>query len=425
MNKFIALIVLLLFVSWSSKSQNNEASIGDLKIAFKKNDDKLFIENFPKNYNEFVSYFGWNDTLDAPYPLYKESTEYIDMFFKIVSKDKTNNSLKLVVDISLNGKYQADGVIYFKMNIEKLFNKNPNLACELLKNRKSEEIDSFWHFYLDSPQPLTSVPSILKNVKNNCAEVYSSLEKEIKIIQKENLVSEITSESKTNNLKSMNDFIPDGYMILDSLSGFINDDKFKDKIIVLANNQEFKSNDSRLFLVLLNENGEYSLKIKSPNIIPCLKCAGGTGGEDSYSNLVFANNILSFSQLKVIDSKVIEIKYNFLNKKGDFSLNKIIVTNSNLSDDSTNKISITPNNKISIKNFNYQNYNDYIKYSAKIVDSDGFTNLRKEKNSTSIILDKIKTGQIVDVIDNSSDWWLVQTKEGRKGYIYKTKIQLE
>lgn len=426
MNKFITLIVLFFFISCTSKSQNNDGTIIGLKEALVKNDEKLFLENFPKNYNQFVSYFRWNDSMNVPYPLYKESTKYIDKFFAIISKDKTEESLRLMIDIGLNGKYQADAVSYFKMNIEKLFVKNPNLICKLLKNRNSKEIDSFWYFYLDSPQPLTSVPDNFKNLNNNCKEVYSSLEKEIKIIQKENLVSEITTENKTNKLKSLDDFIPKGYMILDSLSGYLNNDKFLDKIIILADNQEFEKNESRLFMILLNNKNEgYSLKMKNPNVIPCLKCAGGNVGEDSYNNLNFNNNILSFNQLKISDPKLVEIKYEFSNQDSNFRLNNIIVTNSNLTGGSEFKVKIVATDKIPIKDFNYNNYIKYYNYYVKINDPDGYTNLRKDNNSKSTILEKIKNEENIKVLDNSSDWWLVESKSGKKGYVYKSKIKSE
>ncbi|PWW28053.1 SH3 domain-containing protein, partial [Chryseobacterium sp. AG844] len=58
---------------------------------------------------------------------------------------------------------------------------------------------------------------------------------------------------------------------------------------------------------------------------------------------------------------------------------------------------------------------DYVKYIYQkesntnfiIQDSDGFTNLRKEKNSSSQILEKINTGEEVEVLDQNGDWWLV------------------
>jgi hypothetical protein len=63
--------------------------------------------------------------------------------------------------------------------------------------------------------------------------------------------------------------------------------------------------------------------------------------------------------------------------------------------------------------------------SGRVIDPDGFTNLRKEKNSTSAVLEKVKAGEIVEILDNSDNWWLVVTKLGNKGYVYKTKIRTE
>ncbi|WP_213278463.1 SH3 domain-containing protein [Chryseobacterium indologenes] len=71
-----------------------------------------------------------------------------------------------------------------------------------------------------------------------------------------------------------------------------------------------------------------------------------------------------------------------------------------------------------------QEDNQEKKYSI-IIDPDGFTNLRKEKNTSSQILQKIKTGEQVEVLDQNGDWWLVVSKEGKKGYIHKTRIKSE
>lgn len=61
----------------------------------------------------------------------------------------------------------------------------------------------------------------------------------------------------------------------------------------------------------------------------------------------------------------------------------------------------------------------------KISDPDGFANLRNEKNTSSEILQKITTGTKIQILDNSGEWWLVQTINGKKGYVYKTKIKSE
>lgn len=58
-----------------------------------------------------------------------------------------------------------------------------------------------------------------------------------------------------------------------------------------------------------------------------------------------------------------------------------------------------------------------------IHDPDGFTNLRKDRSTNSKILQKIKSGEHIEVLDNTGDWFLVQTKEGQKGYVHKSRIK--
>lgn len=65
------------------------------------------------------------------------------------------------------------------------------------------------------------------------------------------------------------------------------------------------------------------------------------------------------------------------------------------------------------------------KKDFKISDVDGYTNLRKEKNAKSEIITKINTGTIIKVIDDTGDWWYIQTKDGKKGYVHKSRIVSE
>ncbi|OWP83053.1 hypothetical protein BWK59_12600 [Flavobacterium davisii] len=63
-----------------------------------------------------------------------------------------------------------------------------------------------------------------------------------------------------------------------------------------------------------------------------------------------------------------------------------------------------------------------LKIEYKIFDKDGYTNLRKEKNVKSEIITKINTGTSIKVIDNTGDWWFIQTNDGKKGYVHKSRI---
>lgn len=59
----------------------------------------------------------------------------------------------------------------------------------------------------------------------------------------------------------------------------------------------------------------------------------------------------------------------------------------------------------------------------KIKDIDGYTNLRKEKSSASEVLQKIETGEKINVLDNTDgDWYFILTNEGKRGYVHKSRI---
>ncbi|WP_316795501.1 SH3 domain-containing protein [Pedobacter agri] len=62
--------------------------------------------------------------------------------------------------------------------------------------------------------------------------------------------------------------------------------------------------------------------------------------------------------------------------------------------------------------------------SNRISDPDGFTNLRKDKNTTSAILQILKSGAYVEVLDNAENWILVKTAKGKMGYVYWDRIKM-
>ena len=60
-----------------------------------------------------------------------------------------------------------------------------------------------------------------------------------------------------------------------------------------------------------------------------------------------------------------------------------------------------------------------------IDDPDGFTNLRRSKTTASEIIQKIKSGAQIEVLDDSGDWFSIKTKEGKEGFVHKSKIKSE
>ncbi|OWP83052.1 hypothetical protein BWK59_12595 [Flavobacterium davisii] len=70
----------------------------------------------------------------------------------------------------------------------------------------------------------------------------------------------------------------------------------------------------------------------------------------------------------------------------------------------------------------------------QIFDKDGYTNLREGRGVETKVLEKIKTGEHIIVLDNpervfqntededGNSWYLIETKNGTKGFVHKSRI---
>lgn len=80
----------------------------------------------------------------------------------------------------------------------------------------------------------------------------------------------------------------------------------------------------------------------------------------------------------------------------------------------------TYNSEISIEEEVIENQNNI---SAKIVDNDGYVNMRKEKSKHAKIIIKVESGEHVTILNQKEDWWFVLYKN-KRGYIHKSRLKL-
>lgn len=64
-----------------------------------------------------------------------------------------------------------------------------------------------------------------------------------------------------------------------------------------------------------------------------------------------------------------------------------------------------------------------ISFKAIVNDPDGFVNLRDGKGTQYDVVKKIENGTKVMVIDTSNDWRNVETEEGLRGFIHKSRLE--
>ena len=108
----------------------------------------------------------------------------------------------------------------------------------------------------------------------------------------------ISSASQANELKS---FIPEGFTILDTVSGKLNRDDFPDLIVVLKRTNEVelsKTSDyavKRILIILLGlPNHTYQLAGSNPNIVFCHAC--GDQIDEPYKSSSIENFKLTINQ---------------------------------------------------------------------------------------------------------------------------------
>ena len=103
-------------------------------------------------------------------------------------------------------------------------------------------------------------------------------------------------------------------------------------------------------------------------------------------------------------------RFSYLVDKGDLEVKKIILKI--LKDP---KISKSDKERIEVYLKAYPLY--------YISDPDGYTNLREGKSTSSKILGTIKSGEKIEVLDTTGDWWQVMTRDNEIGYIHKSRIK--
>ena len=417
MNRMFFLIIISILFSCKSPSQENKNSFNksgienNFKESFDKKDEILFLDNFPKNFEIFKDTFGWNDYRDSPEPLYKEANSYIDYWFLLIHQPKYEKYENQIISISKDGKWEADAVNYFK---DKSYNyiKN-NKKYSLINSLSKNDAESVLFFLFDPSHSKFDV-DFVSNLDEEKQEIIKGIFSNNISLQKKRSIFSNYENNESYFIKTFD----------------VNKDGIVDKIV---SNKAYQGSD--LFVFYGNNENEYNLNLETTNfsedggniiqdIIPIPKSKGlavktsfpDRGYYEKEYYLIPENNIW------ILRNTI----YKTMSNNGENAVKYICDVQQNIDITKsgwTDKIKPIPDeherNKKCRMESNTSNKNQYI-----IQDPDGFTNVRKDKNSSSEILQKIKSGENIDVLNNSGDWFFVKTKEGKEGYVHSSRIKL-
>lgn len=141
---------------------------------------------------------------------------------------------------------------------------------------------------------------------------------------------EISSNEKIDNIKVIGNssktdqFIPDGYVILDSIPGNLNLDKFDDLILILRKADEEitvktkPDTENRIFLILLGQKDDsYKLAIRNEHAIYGLDYVSWLGIDDPYEKTEINKNGSFTIKLSGGQIRAFEESYMFIYSSDD------------------------------------------------------------------------------------------------------------
>jgi hypothetical protein len=153
---------------------------------YKAECDQEYFEAFPSTFLLFNHLFGYSDkdpfgesSYDFNSPLSDDAQEYVAAFFSLDDIDKAKYASR-IIDLSINGRWYADGVTYFQHGMTARVNEDLGLFCQLLSKRSDGEIKSFWYFYFDGPHPIERLPEELQKVRKLGPRVFSLMQTALK-----------------------------------------------------------------------------------------------------------------------------------------------------------------------------------------------------------------------------------------------------
>lgn len=112
----------------------------------------LFVEAFPRSYDEFINLYGYNDDEFELALLYYEANDHIEFLF---SDDRILEPVCLDMLIKLtNGFYwQADAAAYLSMHIQSMLKDHPDLMSTFLKDKDDYLVKDFLKCAISTPHP--------------------------------------------------------------------------------------------------------------------------------------------------------------------------------------------------------------------------------------------------------------------------------
>ncbi len=226
------------------KTIDTEAHIDHLQLAYSTQNEEQFLNQFPSDFEQFVTLFGWDEQADRPNKLYDVSDAYITYFFRLIDNERYREFDDKIINIAKGGRWQADAVNYFQNKA--LAYIRDKRRYYLINDLDYSDAKSVLFFLFDGPHPKFD-KKFTRGLNN----------------EKQHIVYDLFANEFAEWEEHLNPINTDFSYYLDNENYFIrdidvNNDYAMDKVVSAKPYQEDD------LLIFINSDGVYRFAFKRP-----------------------------------------------------------------------------------------------------------------------------------------------------------------
>ena len=242
--------ILLLALSFSACNTNNKQkelfNAKQLRDSFITKDEAQFLNQFPKNFEQFHNYFGWNHSNNTPNILFYGANKYIDYLFELLRLDEYPNYETQIINICKQAEWDTDSVSYFQHKSFEYIKekKRYHLINELTDN----EARPVLIFLFETPHPEFD-EEFNTHLSSSKQQILSELFESVFNYEKQNEHHSVTY--------SLSDYVDLEHYFIKNID--INKDGIPDKIVSA---DPYQGDEMLLFI---HHNGNYKFALKTVN----------------------------------------------------------------------------------------------------------------------------------------------------------------
>jgi hypothetical protein len=136
----------------------------------------LFFEAFPCDFEALHAIYGnkyLEERIDG-LPV-ENFFEHIERFYSLSQHIDQKTFYQKIINVSLGGNWEADGINVFRHNLKEKVLAKPQLTFDILQVKKDSEVISFFFFFFDGPHPPEEVPREFEEFQNSHSRIYNLL----------------------------------------------------------------------------------------------------------------------------------------------------------------------------------------------------------------------------------------------------------